>query len=196
MQRRSGVQDAKSEPEASASPSEKRNVMESIKREEQAPAPAQQPSDPFQVPNFAPNEATQQAYGTSAPVQVATPTGLLSLHFEIPTDGQRIDFLRVEGNPALALDVRSSESVHKGFGLIWLAVCVIGILLLIGPARRGHSLVFCLRLFLILAISGLAAWLFIAGDLKDLGLVLCLAGALGVAITTAILKLSGPVLQQ
>ena len=167
--------------------------MESIKRPEQAPAPAPQPSDPFQVPNFASNDATQPAFGMNAPVQVATPTGLLSLHFEIPTDGQRIDFLRVDGNPALALDVRSSESVNKGFGLIWLAACVISILLLIGPARQGQSLVFCLRLFLILAISGLAAWLFVAGDLKDLGLVLCLAGAVGVAVTTAILKLSGPV---
>jgi hypothetical protein len=193
MQRRSGTQDANSESEASASPSEKRNVMESIKREEQAPAPAQQPSDPFQVPYVAQNDATQQAFGMNATAQVATPTGLLSLQFEIPTDGQRIDFLRVDGNPALALDVRSSESVHKGFGLIWLAVCVIGILLLIGPAQRGHSLVFCLRLFLILAISGLAAWLFIAGDLRDLGLILCLAGALGVAVTSAILKLSQPV---
>ena len=193
MQRRSGAQEAMSESEASASPSEKRNVMESIKREEQAPAPAQQPSDPFQVPYVAQNDATQQAFGMNAPAQVATPTGLLSLQFEIPTDGQRIDFLRVDGNPALALDVRSSESVHKGFGLIWLAVCVIGILLLIGPARRGHSLLFCLRLFLILALSGLAAWLFITGDLKDLGLMLCLAGALGVAVTSAILKLSQPV---
>ncbi len=51
MQRRSGARDAKSEPEASASPSENSSVMESIKRPEQAPAPAQQPSDPFQVPN-------------------------------------------------------------------------------------------------------------------------------------------------
>ncbi len=192
MQRRSGAQEAMSESEASALPSEKRNVMESIKREEHAPAPAQPPSDPSQIPYVAPNDATQQAFEMNAPAQVATPTGLLSLQFEIPTDGQRIDFLRVDGNPALALDVRSSESVHKGFGLIWLVVCVIGILLLIGPARRGHSLVFCLRLFLILAISGLAAWLFIAGDLKDLGLVLCLSGALGVAVTTAILKLNGP----
>jgi hypothetical protein len=189
MQRRSGAQDAKSETEASASPSENANVRESIKKEEQA----QRSSDPFEIPHVAPNDATQQAFGMYAPAQVATPTGLLSLQFEIPTDGQRIDFLRVDGNPALALDVRSSESVHKGFGFIWLAVCVIGILLLIGPARRGHSLVFWLRLFLILAISGLAAWLFIAGDLKDLGLMLCLAGALGVAVTSAILKLSEPV---
>ena len=126
----------------------------------------------------------------NAPAQVATPTGLLSLHFEIPTDGQRIDFLRVDGNPALALDVRSSESVHKGFGLIWLAVCVIGILLLIGPAQRGHSLEFCLRLFLFLTISGLAAWLFIAGSLKASGLLLCIASSVGLAVTTVIKKLS------
>jgi hypothetical protein len=192
MQRRSGVQDAKNEPEALTPPSVSQNALPDLASSMQAPAPSQQSSDPFQAPAPAPEES-QQAYGTNAPAQVATPTGLLSLHFDIPTDGQRIDFLRVDGNPALALDVRSSESVHKGFGLIWLAVCVIGILLLIGPARRGHSLVFCLRLSLILAISGLAVWLFIAGDLKDLGLMLCLAGAVGVAVTTAILKLSGAV---
>ncbi|MFO1003147.1 MAG: hypothetical protein U0936_22670 [Planctomycetaceae bacterium] len=196
MQRRSGALDAKSKPESLTPPSASRSTLSDLASSIQAPAPApaQQPSDPFQAPASAPNDAAQQAFEMNTPAQVATPTGLLSLHFEIPTDGQRIDFLRVDGNPALALDVRSSESVHKGFGLIWLAVCVIGILLLIGPARRGQSLVFCLRLFLILAISGLVAWLFIAGDLKDLGLVLCLAGALGTAITTAILKLSQPLL--
>lgn len=196
MQRRSGAQDAKSELEALTPPSESQNALSDLAASIQAPAPAQQPSDPFQTPSLAPNNATQQAFGTNTPAQVAPPTGLLSLQFEIPTDGQRIDFLRVDGNPSLALDVRSSESVQKGFGLIWLVVCVIGILLLIGPARRGDSRVFSLRLFLILAISGLAAWLFIAGDLKVLGLALCVAGAVGVAVTTAMLKLSRSVLQQ
>ena len=199
MQRRSGVQDAKSESEELTPPSVSQNAVSDLDSSMQAPAPAEQSSDPFSARRPAPNDEMldeRLGFVEDSPAQVATPTGLLSLHFDIPTDGQRIDFLRVDGNPALALDVRSSESIHKGIGLIWLAVCVIGILLLIGPARRGHSLVFWLRLFLILAISGLAAWLFIAGDLKDLGLMLCLAGAVGVAITTAILKLSGPVLQQ
>ena len=199
MQRRSGVQDAKSESEELTPPSVSQNAVSDLDSSMQAPAPAEQSSDPFSARRPAPNDEMldeRLGFVEDSPAQVATPTGLLSLHFDIPTDGQRIDFLRVDGNPALALDVRSSESIHKGIGLIWLAVCVIGILLLIGPVRRGHSLVFWLRLFLILAISGLAAWLFIAGDLKDLGLMLCLAGAVGVAITTAILKLSGPVLQQ
>ena len=193
MQRRSGVQDAKSESEMLAPPSASVNSLSDLASSMQAPAPAQQFSDPFQVQMPEPNAAMQQEYLVDSPVRIAIPTGLLSLQFDIPTDGQRIDFMRVDGNPELALDVRSSESVHKGFGLIWLAACAIGILLLIGPARRGHSLIFSLRLFLILAVAGLAAWLFIAGDLKDLGLMLCLAGAAGVAITTAILKLSQPV---
>ena len=60
----------------------------------------------------------------------ATPTGRLSLKFEIPADGQRIDFLRVGGNPELTLDVRSSDSVTKVTGVIWLILCGIAIMML------------------------------------------------------------------
>ena len=118
--------------------------------------------------------------------RTATPTGLLSLKFDIPTDGQQIDFLRVGGNPELSLDVRSSESVTKGTGLIWLIFCVIGILLLIGPGRNGKPLVFCQRLFLMLAIAGLAAWILTSGDLRGFGLLMCLAGSVAFAVTTTI----------
>ena len=116
----------------------------------------------------------------------ATPTGLLSLKFDIPTDGQQIDFLRVGGNPTLSLDVRSSDSVTKATGLIWLVLCVIGILLLIGPGRAGKPLIFCQRLFLILAIAGLAGWILTIGDLRTFSLINCIAGAIGLAVTTAI----------
>ena len=116
----------------------------------------------------------------------ATPTGLLSLKFDIPTDGQQIDFLRVGGNPTLSLDVRSSDSVTKGAGLIWLVLCVIGILLLIGPGRNGKPLAFCQRLFLILAIAGLAGWMLTTGDLRAFGLMMCIGGAIALAATTAI----------
>ena len=118
--------------------------------------------------------------------RTATPTGLLSLKFDIPTDGQQIDFLRVGGNPALSLDVRSSESVTKGTGLIWLIFCVIGILLLIGPGRNGKPLIFCQRLFLMLAIAGLAAWILTSGDLRGFGLMMCLAGSVAFAVTSTI----------
>ena len=119
----------------------------------------------------------------------ATPTGLLSLKFDVPTDGQQIDFLRVGGNPKLSLDVRSSDSVTKGTGLIWLVLCVIGILLLIGPGRSGKPVIFCQRLFLILAIAGFFGWILTTGDLRAFGLMTCIAGAIGFAATTAIARL-------
>ena len=118
-------------------------------------------------------------------VRETTPTGLLSLKFDIPTDGQQIDFLRVGGNPSLSLDVRSSASVTQGIGLIWLAFCVIGILLLSGPHRNRQPLVFCQRLCLILAIAGFAGWIMTIGNLHAFGLMMCLAASIGFAITTA-----------
>ena len=132
------------------------------------------------------NEVLLQDVIQKSPTEsrTATPTGLLSLKFDIPTDGQQIDFLRVGGNPALTFDVRSSDSVARGTGLIWLALCVIGALLLIGPGRKGQPLIFCQRLFAILAIAGLATWIFTIGDLKGFGLLMCIAGSIAFATTT------------
>ena len=124
-----------------------------------------------------------------APARTATPTGLLSLKFDIPTDGLRIDFLRVGGNPTLALDVRSTKSVSKGTGFIWLTVCAVGILMLLGPGRSGKVLIFWLRLCLILTVSGLVAWLFTTGDLKATGLLICVVSAIGVSIVTAAINI-------
>ena len=85
--------------------------------------------------------------------------------------------------------MRSSDSVTKGTGLIWLVICVIGILLLVGPGRKGQILVFGQRLFLIIAIAGLAAWLLTTGDLKAVGLLCCIGGALGLSVTIAVSQL-------
>ena len=125
--------------------------------------------------------------------QTAIPTGLLSLKFDIPTDGDRIDFLRVGGNPSLSLDVRSSKSVAQGSGLIWAVLCGVGILLLVAPGRRGRALEFCQRLFLIVTVAGFAAWLLTTGDLKAVGLLCCILGAIGLAITIATTQLRRPV---
>jgi len=121
------------------------------------------------------------------------PTGLLSLKFDIPTDGERIDFLRVGGNPTLSLDVRSSKSVAQGSGLIWAVLCGVGILLLLAPGRKGRALEFCQRLFLIVTVAGFAAWLLTTGDLKAAGLLFCILGAIGLAITIATTQLRRPV---
>ncbi len=124
--------------------------------------------------------------------RTATPTGLLSLKFDIPTDGQQIDFLRVGGNPELTLDVRSSDSVTKGTGVIWLILCGLAIMMLAGPGSKGQVFIFCQRLSLILAVSGLVAWLVTTGDLKGFGLFLCVAAAIALAITTTISQLRNP----
>lgn len=147
----------------------------------------QQAADPLQVLSEGTESLANQP--AAAPGRTATPTGLLSLKFNIPTDGLRIDFLRVGGNPTLALDVRSTKSVSKGTGLIWLTVCAIGILMLLGPGRSGKVLIFWLRLCLILTVSGLVAWLFTTGDLKASGLLICVVGAIGVSIVTAAINI-------
>lgn len=155
-----------------------------------------QPASP--VPQQTTNESQQQQLG-EVPIidrfnrgRTTTSTGLLSLKFDIPTDGRRMDFLRVGGNPALSLDVRSSDAVSKGTGLVWLVLCVISILLLLGPGRRGQTRIFCQRLFLIAAVTGLAAWLLTTGDLKSWGLICCICGSLAFAVTTAVASLMIP----
>jgi hypothetical protein len=144
----------------------------------------EQVADPSQVQIDAVQNFAIQMQAAPAPSRAVVPTGLLSLQFEIPTDGQRIDFLRVGGNPALALHVRSAESVSRGGGLIWLIVCVLGVLTLVKSGRRGQTLIFLRRLFIILVIAGLAAWLLTTGDLRSIGLLGALTSSLGIAVLT------------
>jgi len=143
------------------------------------------PSEPMQqmaVPQQMINGAV--TIQQSADMQrTATPTGLLSLRFDIPSDGRRVDFLRVGGNPMLSLDVRSSEAVSKGLGLIWLLICGVGILLMLGFGRKGQTIVFFQRLFLVLAVAGLMLWLLTSSQQRDIGLLTCIFAAVGFAVT-------------
>ncbi len=126
------------------------------------------------------------------PARVATSTGLLSLKFDIPSDGTRIDVIRVGGNPSLALDVRSSKAFHKGLGLIWLAVCSLGGLFLIGPSRRGESSSFFLRLFLLAGVAGLIAFLMMPINPARIGFTACIISSIAVAIILATRNLRRP----
>jgi hypothetical protein len=124
--------------------------------------------------------------------RTATPTGLLSLKFDIPSDGQRVDFLRVGGNPLLSVDVRSSEAVFKGLGLIWFVICGFGILLLLGPGRKGQAIIFFQRLFLILAVAGLVIWLLTSSHQRDIGLLVCIFASVGLAVTFLVAQFRNP----
>jgi hypothetical protein len=134
-------------------------------------------------------DSPPNALAASTPAVTIVPTGLLSLQFEIPTDGVRMDFLRIGGNPELSLNVQSANAVRKGTGLIWLILCAAGGLLLVGPGLRAQPTVFCLRLFGILAVAGFAIWIFTAGPLQAVGLLVCLASVIGVAIVTSVINL-------
>ena len=134
-------------------------------------------------------DSPPNALAATAPAVTIVPTGLLSLQFEIPTDGVRMDFLRIGGNPELSLNVQSANAVRKGTGLIWLILCAAGGLLLVGPGLRAQPTVFCLRLFGILAVAGFAIWIFTAGALQATGLLVCLASVIGVAVVTSVINL-------
>ena len=176
----------------------KSQLMKRRAEQSQAGKPIDQPMDAVEIQQ----QAMLQPLGETLSLDVrqnatvegrsATPTGLLSLKFDIPTDGQQIDFLRVGGNPILTLDVRSSDSVTKGTGVIWLILCGIAIVMLGGPGRNGLVFIFCQRLFLILAIAGLVAWLVTSGDLKEFGLLLCVTAAIALAVTVTIRQLRKP----
>lgn len=152
------------------------------------------PNDPFAVGQVQamPQAPAQAPAPPQEPARVATPTGLLSLKFDIPSDGTRIDFIRVGGNPSLALDVRSSKAFHKALGLIWLAVCAIGGLFLVGPGRRGESSSFFLRLFLLAGVAGLIAFLMMPINPARIGFSACVISSIAVAIILATRNLRRP----
>ena len=163
---------------------------ESIAAKQQAATQVPQQNVP--ATNFDIQNAVNDPQG---PARVITPSGLLSLQFEIPTDGLRIDFLRSGGNPSLALDVRSSESFTQGFGLLWLGLCGVSILLLAGPGRRNQPLQFVQRLSLILLVAGMAAYLVTGGSLRDVGLMAAILSAITLMVTVIIQRFRQPVEQ-
>jgi hypothetical protein len=160
---------------------------ESIAAGQQAAAQVPQQNVPGMNLNF---QDANDDFQPSA--RVITPSGLLSLQFEIPTDGLRMDFLRSGGNPALALDVRSSESLTQGLGLLWLGLCGVSILLLTGPGKRNQPLQFVQRLSLILLVAGMTAWLLTGGILRDAGLMAAVLSAIGLMVTIIIQRFRQP----
>jgi hypothetical protein len=114
--------------------------------------------------------------------QTSEPTGLLSLSFEIPTDGYRMDFLRTGGNSSLSLRILSEESVVQGAGLIWAFFCGLGILTLRRASRTGDVLLFVHRGSLMLILGGLLCIFLHSSLLQALGLRLCFAASFVFAV--------------
>lgn len=114
--------------------------------------------------------------------QASEATGLLSLSFEIPADGYRMDFLRTGGNSSLSLRIWSAEAVNQGVGLIWAFFCGLGVLTLRKASRKGDVLLFVQRVSLMLVLGGLLCLLLQSFVLQVLGLMLCGASSLVFAV--------------
>jgi len=108
----------------------------------------------------APQSEAQQQMQAAAQAPSPPPEkeaqGRLSLLFELPTDGLRLDFLRVGGNPALALDVRSADSVRTAGGLIWAAFCGLAAITLLASGLRGRLLPLLQKLSVVILLLALS----------------------------------------
>ena len=101
-------------------------------------------------------EAAESNADIASPPPATEPQGRLSLLFELPADGLRMDFLRVGGNPELALDVRSADSVRTAGGLLWTIACGLAALGLLTSGIRGQLLPLLQILSLVLVLLALA----------------------------------------
>ena len=109
----------------------------------------------------------------------ATPvsTGLLSLRFDIPTDGERLDFERTGGNAALTLNVRSAESLDWLQGTLWAVGCFVGLLMVLRALKAGDSATLVSRFAMIFAIVGITGWFLLPSNLSVIALLLGIAGS-------------------
>ena len=119
---------------------------------------------PFEADEFA---AAGQIVQSAAPA-----SGLLSIDFQIPSDGTRHDFVRTGGNAEMTLTVRDRGTIHFGFGILWSIACLIVAVILLKGVSKGSLL---LRICLLASVVGLAGWLCVPGDIRYAALALCIA---------------------
>ncbi len=179
-----------SETEQEAIPEKAKQDLAEAKQEAPAPAVGGEMADPFGMPaqpqNAAEPLATVDDFAVVNTPQMVEPTGVLSLTFEIPTDGRRLDFLRTGGNPALSLQIWSAESVDGGLGLVWAGVCGLGMLILGSAARKGSLLVFLIRSSLLVTAGGLLCLLLQDNVLQTMGWLLSLVAAAILALAVIV----------
>tara|TARA_R110000868_G_scaffold379514_2_gene645366 strand:+ start:45154 stop:53424 length:8271 start_codon:yes stop_codon:yes gene_type:complete len=111
-----------------------------------------------------------------------TQAGGISLQFEIPLQGHKLEFTKISGQPRLALDVRSDTSLEFGSALIWTVVWIAILAALIwGLPRVVRSEAAQKRLGITLVVIGLIGWLFLAGGIAGFAMSCFLIGAICLA---------------
>lgn len=98
-------------------------------------------------------------------------TGVLSLNFEIPRQGNRLDFIRVGGNPQLTLRVQSAEAEQLWPEVSWAAFCIAAAFQLLRASRQRHWTGFLLHAGIAFLLGAIGASLFVTADLQSLALI-------------------------
>lgn len=111
-----------------------------------------------------------------------TQAGGISLQFDIPLQGHKLEFTKISGQPRLALDVRSDYTLQSGSALVWTVFWVAILFALIwGLPRVVRSEAAQKRLGIILVVIGLIGWLFLAGGIAGFAMACFLIGAVCLA---------------
>jgi len=98
------------------------------------------------------------------------PTGLLSLKFDIPVDGERYDFVRTGGNAMLTLNVRGDQFQRWLLGCIWAVGCVLALVLIVRSLRSTDTTSQCSLITLIVAVAGISGWVLLPSGINNLAL--------------------------
>lgn len=105
-----------------------------------------------------------------------TQVGGLSLKIDIPTDGQKLQFSKVSGDPKLALAIRPRKSLETGFGLLWtLLWLALGMVAATSIAKLGAWRSITTLLPLGLMVCGLVSIFML--PIPTAGLVIFVLGA-------------------
>ena len=111
-----------------------------------------------------------------------TQAGGISLQFDIPLQGHKLEFTKISGQPRLALDVRSDNTLEFGSALVWTVVWIAILVALIwGLPRVVRSEAAQKRLGITLVVIGLVGWLFLAGGIAGFAMSCFLIGAVCLA---------------
>ncbi|WP_350189109.1 hypothetical protein [Gimesia sp.] len=108
-----------------------------------------------------------------------TQAGGISLKFDIPLKGHKLEFTKVNGHPKLALKVRPENTFAFGSALVWTifwAGMLIFLILIV--TRYGDSIVLRKWGGIIVSLVGLIGWLFLSDWLGNFALVCFLLGAI------------------
>tara|TARA_R110002111_G_scaffold254461_2_gene320141 strand:+ start:54995 stop:63016 length:8022 start_codon:yes stop_codon:yes gene_type:complete len=111
-----------------------------------------------------------------------TQAGGISLKFDLPLHGHKLEFTKINGQPKLALNVRPENTYEVGSALLWTIVwSVILIGLLLSVSCCPQSEVVQKWWGVLLALVGLAGWLFLQGWIAAFAMACFILGAICLA---------------